>query len=70
MCVLYAFELLILLAVTDISKEEDNILIITINSIAEDLLISNIYIYIYIYVYMYMCVCVCVCVYILATFKL
>jgi len=66
MCVLYAFELLILLAVTDISEEEDNILIITINSIAEDLLISNIHIYIYICIYM----CVCVCVYILATFKL
>jgi len=54
MCVLYTFELLILFAVSDIFEEEDNMLIITINSIAEDLLISNMYIQI--------CVCVCVCV--------
>ena len=58
MCVLYTSELLILFAVSDILEEEDNMLIITINSITEDLLTSNIYIYIYIY----MCVCVCVCV--------
>jgi len=62
MCVLYTFELLILFALSDIFEEEVNMLIITINLIAEDLLISNIYIYI--------CVCVCVCVYILAILKL
>jgi len=56
MCALYTFELLIPFAVSDIFEEEYNMLIITINSIVEDILISNIYIF--------------VCVYILAILKL
>ena len=52
MCALYTFELLIPFAVSDIFEEEYNMLIITINSIVEDILISNIYIYIYIYIYL------------------